>query len=398
MTISNIKSYLKERTGYLKKGASALKDILEAQGFEVTEDDCSIALTETRQEFKDASVAETTTNYYQVSGEDQKHMPSFDLNEYKPLKIWGKAGNWSASYELKSDDEDEELKKFTTETIAKLKDYVDNRPKPKKAEAEGKEIGHVVITDLHIGAQVGKLVNDTENYSIEKVVEYLDEVAKQINDENYGEVHISILGDLIESFTGTNHPATWKELSNVGYGSNVLIIAYEILNAFLSSINNLNTVYMVGGNHDRITQKNNEDPELGVAHTIAHFLNSKLDANVFYNHMILSATIDGIDYILTHGHLPLIKKNPEYLVLNYGKNRDNFTMILSGHLHSRGKVDQVRTNTSTVVADNKKYRALVCPSIFTGNFYSESMGFSCSPGFVTFETKNGKPRVIDTTL
>jgi predicted phosphodiesterase len=396
MTIDNIKNYLKERTGYLKKGAVALKEILETQGYEVDIDSCAVALTETRQEFKNTAVSETTTNYYQIPGDDEASMPSFDLNEYKPLKVWGKAGNWSASYELKEDDEEQKLKEFTTDVVKKLQTYVDNRPKLKTASANGKGKGHAVITDLHIGAQVGKLVNDTENYSIEKVVKYLDEVAKQINDENYGEVHISILGDLIESFTGTNHPATWKELSTIGYGSNILIIAYEILNAFLSSINNLTAVYVIGGNHDRITQKNNEDPELGVAHTISHFLNSKLEADVFYNHMIMTVDIDGIDYILTHGHLPLIKKNPEFLILNYGKNRDNFTMILSGHLHSRSKVDQ--TNTSTVVADAKKYRALVCPSIFTGNFYSESMGFSCSPGFMMFENRNDKPRVIDITL
>lgn len=396
MTINNIKSYLKERPGYLKKGATSLLEILESQGYIADIEDVEIALTETRKEFKNTSVAETTTNYYSIQGDEStgKPYPPVDLSNFNPVKVWGKEGNWSVSYEAKQ--EDDELKELTDKAIDELKDYIDSRPKLKSPKADGKKVGMAVIADLHIGAQVDKLVNATKPYSLKSVVDYLDEVAKQINNEGYEQVHISLLGDLIESFTGTNHNATWKELHSMGYGSNVLIIAYEILSAFLSSINNLETVYVIGGNHDRITQKNDEDPEAGVAHTISHFLDKHLEADVFYNHMILTASVDGIDYIMTHGHLPLIKKNPEYLVLNYGKNPKNFSMILSGHLHSRGKTDKV--NVSTVLADESKYRALVCPSIFTGNFYSESIGFTTSPGFVMFESNNGKPRTIDVTL
>jgi len=109
MTVNNIKSYLKERTGYLKKGATALYDILVNQGFEVTVEDCSVALSEVRHEFKETAVSETTTNYYQITGDEPKHMPSFDLDKYKPVKIWGKDGSWSASYELKK-EEDTSLK------------------------------------------------------------------------------------------------------------------------------------------------------------------------------------------------------------------------------------------------------------------------------------------------
>jgi predicted phosphodiesterase len=398
MTINNIKSYLKERPGYLKKGANSLLDILEGQGFIADINDVEIALAETRKEFKSTSVAETTTNYYSIQDEDGttgKPFPSIDFEQFTPIKVWGKEGNWSVSYEAKQDEE--EGKKKTDEAIAELIKHIDSRP-PLQAPTVDTEKGSgvAVITDLHIGAQVGKLVVDTENYSISTVVDYLNEVAKQINDEKYGRVHLSILGDLIESFTGTNHSASWKELHELGYGSNVLIIAYEILSSFLSKINNLEVVYIVGGNHDRVSQKNDEDPQLGVAHTISHFLDKHLECNVFYNHMLLVASVDGIDYIMTHGHLPMIKRTPEYFVLNYAKNKNNFVMLLSGHLHSRSKTEQL--NVSTVVSDAKRYRAMICPSIFTGNFYSESVGFTCSPGFVMFESKNGKPRTIDVTL
>ena len=40
------------------------------------------------------------------------------------------------------------------------------------------------------------------------------------------------------------------------YGGNVVIMAYEIIRKFLSQINNLKEVYMVSGNHDRVTSSN----------------------------------------------------------------------------------------------------------------------------------------------
>lgn len=394
MTISNIESYLKERVGYLKKGPEALAEILTNQGYVVRVGDCAEALTNIRKEFKGASVSQTETVNYKVENEGSP----IDLSKYKPIKVWGKNGNWSASYELITDEEADIVSKLTEKAIDELKDYVDDRPDVFNVNRESKHgTGLAIITDLHIGAQVKHLVNQTKEYSINHVIDYLDTVAEQINAEDYSNVHVGILGDLIESFTGMNHPCSWKELhSEVGHGANVLIIAYQILEAFLSKINNLSNVYIIGGNHDRITSSNKEDDEAGVAKIISHFLNDKLEANVVYDHMIMTVPIEGIDYILTHGHLPMIKKSPEYLILNYGKNRDNFSIILSGHLHNRSKTEQL--NVTTVLVDNSKYRALVCPSIFTGNFYSESMGFSTSPGFLMFQSRNGKPRMIDVTL
>lgn len=381
-----INDYLKERPGYLKKGPNALYDIMKRQGFDDIElEELEVALREERERRKLMDTPNVETKVVKES--------PVDFDKYTPVKIWGKEGNWNISYELKSEEEENKIK----ELIDELKTYVDSRPKPVIEETKGNgKKGFAVITDLHIGAKVQHLVSKTPEYTIKTVIDYLAEVAKQINEEEYSEVSIGILGDLIESFTGTNHSATWKELDTFGYGSEVLIIAYEILAAFLSSINNLKEVFIVGGNHDRVTQKNDEDPNNSVAHIISYFLNKKIDCPVIYDNMIITAVIDDVDYILTHGHLPMIRKNPEYLILNYGKNRDNFTMLLSGHLHNRGKKDQ--TNTSMVIADAAKYRAMCCPSIFTGNFYSESSGFSSSPGFMLFESKNGKPRVIDVTL
>lgn len=398
MTTQQIESYLKERPGYLKKGAESLCDILDNQGYIVTKEQCADALSNVRKEFR--GVEATQTIKYTLTGDvedfSDKVTPPVDLSNYQPVKVWGKDGNWSASYELKSDEEEEELRKSVEKVKEELKNYIDSRPKKETPKETGKGRGMIVLTDLHLGALVGNLVKNTPEYSYQKAIDYLEDAAERINKRGFSEVRISILGDIIESFTGRNHPETWKELHSTGYGANVVIMAYEILSNFLSKINNLTEVYVIGGNHDRVTQKNDEDSEYGVAKIISYFLNSNSDYEVFYDHMIMTVAMDGIDYILSHGHLPMVKKNPEYLILNYGKNRDNFTLILTGHIHSRQRVDQ--TNTAMVLSDSRNYRAYSCPSIFTGNFYSEQLGMSSTPGFMVIESHDGKPEVTDITL
>ena len=212
-------------------------------------------------------------------------------------------------------------------------------------------------------------------------------MAVKINAEQAERVSIGIAGDLVESVTGLMHLNTWKNLSRGMYGSTVIIKAYEIILYFLSQINNLDGVYGVGGNHDRLGAKeveaNGEAAEL-----IFYFLQKSLPTiNVQYDHSILSVDIYGIHYLLCHDDKRFTQKSKAgELLFHYG-DKEKFNLIIGGHLHSRiTQLDSIRS------------RKINIASIFTGNSYSEDLGYSSTAGFIIVENIDGLPKVTDYTL
>lgn len=249
----------------------------------------------------------------------------------------------------------------------------------------------VAITDLHLGAKVEGL-QVTRDYSSSIAIEYLDRVAKAINEIGAKKVSLALLGDLIESFTGLNHKNSWKSMEWNVFGSRTVINAIEILEGFFSKIVNLEGVYGIGGNHDRSTSDNHEDTTSEIAGIIFYTLQRiyKGVLNVDYKYDVLNKEIDGISYIFTHAHLGLArnKNQAEDIVLKYGNNK-LFNMILSGHVHER------RINK-----DTSRFRWVTCPPIFSGNRYSQDEGYDTLPGFKVFRNwdKTGFPKVDDFPL
>lgn len=333
---------------------------------------------------------EETANAFFESGNLNLDFDPSPVDGMKLRSLWKSGDRWQVSY--RSDglvDVDYEA------IISEVKKHVDNRPKYKvKILKKKKKIGVFGIADLHIGANIIKL-KITKDFSIKKVIDYLSQVASDINSKDYSEVHISILGDLIESFQGNNHPGVWKDLAQGGHGSQIIITAYEILISFLSQVNNLKCVYMVSGNHDRLTNNKSEDPKGGVCEILSYFINDKINATVKFDAMLLSEAIDGINYVMTHGHLGVAKKT-DYLLFNYGK-QGMFNVILTGHLHTKKKKEQTQS-FEMVNGDSSRYVALTCRSIFTGNFYSEGLGFTSIAGFTELTNKGGLPLIIDEPL
>jgi hypothetical protein len=74
---------------------------------------------------------------------------------------------------------------------------------------------------------------------------------------------------------------------------------------------------------------------------------------------------------------------------------------MEGHLHSRIQklnASQIR-NFKQVDDDTRDCRRQVCPSLFTGNMYSEEGGWSTTAGFlIVEESTSGKPIVHDYPL
>lgn len=251
------------------------------------------------------------------------------------------------------------------------------------------KIGVVKIADLHLGSYVDNLIR-TKNFSIDILANKLSEAVIDINERGYSTVHIHVLGDLIESFTGLSHKNTWKGLDKAMVGAEAVKLVVKILHDnFLSQIVNLGEVKVVAGNHDRVTSDNKEDVQGGAASLVCWGL-ELMGYSVEFNPLVITHTIDKITHILTHGHHSLSKKSTKQLCWDYGI-QGNYNLICEGHLHSiiqKLNINQ-RDSYQTIKDDAVDHRRMNCPSFFTGNFFSESLGYTSESGFVITED-NGK--------
>ena len=83
-------------------------------------------------------------------------------------------------------------------------------------------------------------------------------------------VHVHLLGDLIESFTGLNHKNSWKGLDKGMFGVSAVKLFVKLFKKhFLDKIINLGSIKMVAGNHDRVTSDSSEDVDGGAAELVA---------------------------------------------------------------------------------------------------------------------------------
>lgn len=307
---------------------------------------------------------------------------SWDAGDKTNYQVKLKLGRISSEYSL---DAVKELKKEYKQAVTKVK----------SRKVKGNGVGIAVLSDFHIGAKVQDMVQ-TDDFSYEVVADRLQQAADQINRQGYKKVEVALLGDFIETFTGLNHMNSWQQLEYGGYGANVTIIAYEIISQFLSKVNNLSTVTVVSGNHDRISVKNDIDAHGGVAQLLAYML-EKSGLDVDFSHSVVSRNIDGIRYLFTHNHLGLSKNDMVQTFWEYGE-QGVYNVLLGGHYHSRrGKIQYKKIDN--IHWDQANYRSISVAPIFTGNWYSESNGWSSTSGITILESNgDGRPNVFDFTL
>lgn len=230
----------------------------------------------------------------------------------------------------------------------------------------------IVLSDIHVGAINGE-------YSIEQLEFKLSTIIKSINSDN-SKKHIIFPGDLIESFTGLNHPDSWKGIE--AYGSKLVIIVYEVLKSFLSNINNLGDVIFVEGNHDRITSYKEESYREGVVKIISYML-SLNNSNVYYDPFQLGKVIDNFNYLVLHGDITPFKKSKDYsgFLFEYGR-QGMFNIIITGHYHEFKILDW-----------SKNHIHIQAPSVVSGDFYGESRGLTSIPGYLKINNINNKPKI-----
>jgi hypothetical protein len=226
------------------------------------------------------------------------------------------------------------------------------------------------IADVHFGAMVeaGKI---NPAYSPEIVCRYFEQAAERVNRLGFDVVHVHLLGDLIESFTGLMHLNQWKELDIWGVKA-VKMFVETIKRHFLDLVPNIGSIKIVGGNHDRVTSNKKEDVGAGVADLVAWGL-ELIGYDVEFSPDVLTHTVEDITYILNHGHHYLTKKlTTKEICWTYGVKGTSI-LCVKGHLHSR--MEKMTANRvqriDRVQDDSNDSRRMVFPSFFTGNTYSE---------------------------
>ena len=253
------------------------------------------------------------------------------------------------------------------------------------------EHGVSTIADLHVGA----LIEETQTlpaFNTDVVRQRLSQIALEINERKAKENTICFNGDLIETFTGLNHPNSWKNVDHkYGYGVKATIQAVELIREFLQKVHNIKEVLFIAGNHDRTTSSNKEDVDGEVIQWVHYIIKAQF-GHLFdcdWSSKILARKINSVGYIWTHGHHALSKRNPAELVTQYGFGKGTYSIIIEGHLHTR-----------KIKADTSEYRSIVTSSIFTGNDYSDNSGWSTLPGFTYMYSKAlvPYPVVIDIPL
>ena len=321
-------------------------------------------------------------NEYEVTG--------YSCNAWDVSTKTGKKTNYQVKLSLKPREEEIDYQAIKQE-LDKAISIVNVKRTP------GKKTGVLCLADLHIGADIRNLQR-TPDFNYKTVIQYLKSIADQVNSRNYESLEVIFLGDFIESFTGLNHINSWKSMGKGMYGHHVVILAFEIVKEFLSNIENLKSVYMVSGNHDRSTSDAKHDNEGDIAGLLFYMLrNAITDVKFEFSPLVIGSKIDNIYYIMTHNHHGLSKRDFGKVIWEYGK-QGLYNVLLGGHWHSR-KTRKVYHTLNETYVDQADYRAIDVAPLFTGNFYSESNGWTSSAGYTLIENNGkGKPNVFDYSL
>lgn len=321
-----------------------------------------------------------------IKGGDTKYM-----YEEEPVK----KTNYYVSVDFKRKDVLGE--KLMSQLLEESLAYI---PKMKIKKCKGNGIGVIPLADFHLGSKVIDLVK-MPDFNINILEDMLMEIADTINSMKYKEVHVSFLGDMFESISGLNHLTTFKGLEHNGWGAKIIKLGGLIFARFLSSINNLKTLYIIAGNHDRISASSKVDDRGAGAELLAEILDLRLPkVKVEFHPYVLSPIIDGICYIFTHGDKMKNKKTSD--IVNVYGSKDHYTVWLSAHTHTRKSIVTwlkkvlMFEEVPVVSMDHLNYRHVVVPPLITGNYYSASNGMFGTGGYMMFKrTGKGKISMID---
>jgi predicted phosphodiesterase len=247
----------------------------------------------------------------------------------------------------------------------------------------------VGMADFHIGANWMSRIHKNGSFSFDILIKRFQEAVEKINAQKSSKVHLALLGDFIEFFGSVMHYSQIFDSDIALSGTNGMRVCYELFrDHVLTKIHNLDSVYIVSGNHDRMDSDSKKESPMGSAAEMLYFqiLDNFNSLNVEYDPFMIIKEIDGIEYILTHGH----KGNPnlfQNLINDYSKNPSLYTVLLTGHYHHRKTKTTQRSQTLrykdkfTTITDTLRNRSIQVASFVTGGVFAQKIGKSNSSGF-----------------
>ncbi len=268
--------------------------------------------------------------------------------------------------------------------INELKDHVSSIDISKMVAIPNPDIEDevtIVLADLHMG-----VVSDIYNTSI--IEEKLAGVLSDIEDMADIRVNVVFPGDIMHNISGFMHADTWKNTEQGMWGAEAIIKPYEILYNFLIGISNLQAVYIVGGNHDRMNGNWKEEKTAEGAKLLAYMFSSTLPKHikVEFDPRMLKFETKGLRIITQHGDLKADKKSKvEEVVWEHG-SPDKFNLVLNAHHHTR---------ITARGDDSHRTRRTSVPAFSPSDSYAKDCGYSNNPGYLIICERDGNPIVVD---
>ena len=322
------------------------------------------------------------------------NLPYEDISSFKFLPYHYKEPSYNIVFKDKQIDDAFDYEQLKATLAKELK----KTHKPLQLDEQTNTEGVLKWADLHFGAMIEGLVK-TRDFNTQILKDGLLTSVEDFNNIRFAKRHVHIQGDLIESFTGLNHINSWHSMDSKMIGATVIKLCTKLLDEALSKINNLETVKIIGGNHDRISKDNKEDVKGGAAEIIAYCL-ELIGYNVEFHPYIISHEVQGICYINLHGDKKVSSKTSEEIVSLYGAN-GKYNFITEAHLHSAiEKLTAIQRSKYKVIQDDKlMLRRLTLKPFFTGNYYSETLGYNTNAGYsILWANHKGLPKMLDNTI
>ena len=322
------------------------------------------------------------------------NLPYEDISSFKFLPYHYKEPSYNIVFKDKQIDNGFDVEELKATLAKELK----KTHKPLQLDEQTNTEGVLKWADLHFGAMIEGLVK-TRDFNTQILKDGLLTSVEDFNNIRFAKRHVHIQGDLIESFTGLNHINSWHSMDSKMIGATVIKLCTKLLDEALSKINNLDTVKIIGGNHDRISKDNKEDVKGGAAEIIAYCL-ELLGYNVEFHPYVISHEVQGINHIILHGDKKVSSKTSEEIVSLYGAN-GKYNFITEAHLHSAiEKLTAIQRSKYKVIQDDKlMLRRLTLKPFFTGNYYSETLGYNTNAGYsILWANHKGLPKMLDNTI
>ena len=191
------------------------------------------------------------------------NLPYEDISSFKFLPYHYKEPSYNIVFKDKQIDDAFDYEQLKATLAKELK----KTHKPLQLDEQTNTEGVLKWADLHFGAMIEGLVK-TRDFNTDILKQGLLTSVEDFNSLPFAKRHVHIQGDLIESFTGLNHINSWHSMDSKMIGATVIKLCTKLLDESLSQINNLDTVKIIGGNHDRISKDNKEDVKGGAAEKI----------------------------------------------------------------------------------------------------------------------------------